>query len=143
MRAALVIESPSISTIPEWNEALDAAKLLIRDRRDWEALTHEDLSRCSDGVIVANAASAPGKAAAVFEWLREHPVRTRTFGILPANDLEMIRLGAYRKGSNAEVDEAINFYAPLEEFLRQRKDESTDFAGTYAALAKILGVAWS
>lgn len=94
MRAALVIESPSISTIPEWNEALDAAKLLIRDRRDWEALTHEDLSRCSDGVIVANAASAPGKAAAVFEWLREHPVRTRTFGILPANDLEMIRLGA-------------------------------------------------
>jgi flagellum-specific ATP synthase len=55
------------------------------------------------------------------------------------NMAEMIRLGAYRKGTNPEVDEAMNFYAPLEEFLRQRKDESTDFAGTYARLAKILG----
>ena len=58
------------------------------------------------------------------------------------NMAEMIRLGAYRKGSNAEVDEAINFYAPLEEFMRQRKDENTDFTGTYARLANILGVAW-
>ena len=55
----------------------------------------------------------------------------------------MIRLGAYRKGTNAEVDEAINFYAPLEEFLRQRKDEPTNFAETYARLAEILGVSWS
>ena len=69
--------------------------------------------------------------------------RARRYLAAYENMAEMIRLGAYRKGSNAEVDEAINFYAPLEEFLRQRKDESTDFAGTYAALAKILGVAWS
>jgi len=94
LRAALVIESPSVSTIPEWNEALGGARLFIRDRRNWEALTHEDLSRCSDGVIVANAASASGKAFPVFEWLRNNPVRTRTFGILPANDPEIIRLGA-------------------------------------------------
>ena len=59
------------------------------------------------------------------------------------NMAEMIRLGAYRKGSNPEIDEAIVFYHPLEEFLRQKKDEHTDFAGTYAALAKILGVAWA
>ena len=59
------------------------------------------------------------------------------------NMAEMIRLGAYRKGSNAEVDEAITFYAPLEEFLRQNKDDQTNFAGTYAQLAKILGIAGS
>jgi len=56
------------------------------------------------------------------------------------NMAEMIRLGAYRRGSNAEVDEAMNFYAPLEEFLRQGKEESVDFPETYARLAQILGV---
>jgi len=58
------------------------------------------------------------------------------------NMAEMIRLGAYRKGSNAEVDEAINFYAPLEDFLRQGKEDNTDFTGTYSRLASILGVNW-
>ncbi|MDD4616164.1 MAG: flagellar protein export ATPase FliI [Alphaproteobacteria bacterium] len=56
------------------------------------------------------------------------------------NMAEMIRLGAYRKGTNAEVDEAMNFYAPLEEFLRQRKDDCTTLPETYAKLAEILGV---
>ncbi|MGB9151468.1 MAG: flagellar protein export ATPase FliI [Alphaproteobacteria bacterium] len=58
------------------------------------------------------------------------------------NMAEMIRLGAYRKGSNAEVDEAINFYTPLEDFMRQNKDEQTNFSATYARLAQILGVKW-
>ena len=55
------------------------------------------------------------------------------------NMAEMIRLGAYRKGSNAEVDEAMNFYGPLEDFLRQDKRERTDLAAGYAALASLLG----
>ena len=69
--------------------------------------------------------------------------RARRYLAAYENMAEMIRLGAYRKGTNAEVDEAINFYAPLEEFLRQRKDEQTNFAETYARLAEILGVSWS
>ncbi|MGQ0526427.1 MAG: flagellar protein export ATPase FliI, partial [Alphaproteobacteria bacterium] len=36
---------------------------------------------------------------------------------------ELIRLGAYRAGSSAEVDEAIRLHEPLEAFLRQAKDE--------------------
>ncbi len=56
------------------------------------------------------------------------------------NMAEMIRLGAYRRGSNPEVDEAMNFYAPLEEFLRQGKDESTNFQETYKRLSQILGI---
>ncbi len=58
------------------------------------------------------------------------------------NMAEMIRLGAYRKGTNREVDEAINFYEPIETFLRQGKDESDNLGGGYEKLAQILGMPW-
>ena len=55
------------------------------------------------------------------------------------NDMaELIRLGAYRAGSNAEVDEAI-FYSPLlENFLQQAPKERSTLAEGYQALAEIL-----
>lgn len=55
---------------------------------------------------------------------------------------EMVRLGAYRKGSDAQVDQAILYHPKLEEFLRQRKDEKSLLEDGYAELAKILGVPW-
>lgn len=58
------------------------------------------------------------------------------------NMAEMIRLGAYRKGTNPEVDEAMNFYEPIENFLRQDKNDRTDIAGGYEGLATILGKTW-
>ncbi|MGE0109654.1 MAG: flagellar protein export ATPase FliI [Bdellovibrionales bacterium] len=58
------------------------------------------------------------------------------------NMAEMIRLGAYRKGSNAEVDEAMNYYEPIEQFLHQGKTESDTIESGYGKLAQILGVAW-
>jgi flagellum-specific ATP synthase len=51
---------------------------------------------------------------------------------------ELIRLGAYRAGSSAEVDEAIALHRPLEEFLGQAKDESTSLAQGYQRLEQIL-----
>jgi flagellum-specific ATP synthase len=51
---------------------------------------------------------------------------------------ELIRLGAYRKGSNPEVDRAIEVNPAIEAFLNQGKDESTIFDVGYNALAKIL-----
>src|SRR5579862_7103342 len=51
---------------------------------------------------------------------------------------ELIRLGAYRRGSDPKVDEAIRYYPAIEAFLTQRKDERSDFAAGYAALAEIL-----
>jgi len=51
---------------------------------------------------------------------------------------ELIRLGAYRAGSNPEVDEAIRYSAPLEQFLAQAKGEATDLASGYATLEQIL-----
>jgi flagellum-specific ATP synthase len=52
---------------------------------------------------------------------------------------ELIRLGAYRPGSSADVDEAIGFHKPLEAFLNQGKDEASALAESYAELARIMG----
>jgi flagellum-specific ATP synthase len=54
---------------------------------------------------------------------------------------ELIRLGAYRKGSSPEVDEAIGLHGPLEAFLAQGKEESTSLAEGYRRLAQILTAA--
>src|SRR5215471_17493498 len=51
---------------------------------------------------------------------------------------ELIRLGAYRVGTNPEVDRAIQLYTPLEAFLTQKKDEGANLPSGYAALNKIL-----
>ena len=51
---------------------------------------------------------------------------------------ELIRLGAYRGGSSAEVDEAIRLHEPLERFLRQAKDEVTSLNEGYRQLEQIL-----
>lgn len=53
---------------------------------------------------------------------------------------EMIRLGAYRRGSSPEVDEAIQFHEPLEEYLTQRKDQPDTLQSGYEKLAGILGM---
>ena len=53
---------------------------------------------------------------------------------------ELIRLGAYRPGSSAEVDEAIRLHGPLEDFLRQGKDEASTLLEGYQRLAAILPV---
>src|ERR1700682_4755924 len=51
---------------------------------------------------------------------------------------ELIRLGAYRAGSSAEVDEAIRLHEPLEGFLRQGKEENASLGTGYQQLAQIL-----
>lgn len=52
---------------------------------------------------------------------------------------EMIRLGAYRKGSDPQVDEAIHYNPAIEAFLRQGKGERSTLDQGYAELAAILG----
>ncbi|MDO9412026.1 MAG: flagellar protein export ATPase FliI [Pseudolabrys sp.] len=51
---------------------------------------------------------------------------------------ELIRLGAYRPGSSADVDEAITLHGPLENFLGQGKNEATSLAAGYQQLEEIL-----
>lgn len=54
---------------------------------------------------------------------------------------ELIRLGAYRKGSDSKVDEAIEIYPKLETFLAQNKSEKTTIAEGFAILDEILNSA--
>jgi flagellum-specific ATP synthase len=52
---------------------------------------------------------------------------------------ELIRLGAYKTGTNPEVDNAVMLHPKLEVFLTQKKDEQSGLSESYAALSDILG----
>ncbi len=54
---------------------------------------------------------------------------------------DLIRIGAYRPGSDAEVDEAIALFPEVSEFLGQTKEDRTPPDAAFAALAACLGVA--
>ena len=59
-----------------------------------------------------------------------------------ANMEELIRIGAYRPGSDPQVDQAIALNPALEGFLSQDQDEATTLEESFGALAHILeGVA--
>ena len=53
---------------------------------------------------------------------------------------ELIRLGAYRPGSDPIIDEAIHYHPLLEAFLSQQKGDSTSLGDGYAELARILSM---
>lgn len=55
---------------------------------------------------------------------------------------ELIKLGAYRKGSDPEVDQAILRYPHLEDFLGQDKDECTSIEEGFEMLASCLGMVY-
>lgn len=56
---------------------------------------------------------------------------------------ELIRLGAYRKGSDPDVDEAIILYPEIEDFLAQNKEEYTSIEDGFAQLAAILRIEYA
>ncbi len=64
--------------------------------------------------------------------------RARTVMATYADMEELIRLGAYRPGSSAEVDEAIALHGPLERFLAQSKEDATTLGEGYQRLERIL-----
>src|SRR5690348_4493723 len=67
-------------------------------------------------------------------------IRARQVMATYADMEELIRLGAYRKGSSPEVDEAIGLHPALEAFLAQEKEESTSLPEGYRRLAEILAI---
>ena len=56
---------------------------------------------------------------------------------------ELIRLGAYRKGSDAKVDRAIELYDGIETFLKQDPYEQSSMGDGYAQLAAIMDMPWN
>ncbi len=69
---------------------------------------------------------------------RETVARARELLSAYANMEELIRIGAYRAGSDAQVDQAIRLNPALERFLAQDKDEATSLEDGFARLAAIL-----
>jgi len=53
---------------------------------------------------------------------------------------ELIRLGAYRKGSDPNVDRAIEIMPVLEAYLSQDREDRTSIEEGYARLAELLGM---
>lgn len=57
------------------------------------------------------------------------------------NDMaEMIRLGAYKKGTDPEVDQSIVYYNKLESFLTQAPTEASPMSESYMQLGEIIGI---
>ena len=50
---------------------------------------------------------------------------------------DLINIGAYVKGSNPKIDQAIFVYDRINAFLRQRLDERATYADTSAAMTAI------
>ena len=56
-----------------------------------------------------------------------------------ANMEELIRIGAYRMGTDPQIDRAIALHQPMEAFLAQDKDETTPLAEAFRRLDSLLG----
>jgi len=55
---------------------------------------------------------------------------------------ELIRIGAYKAGSDPAIDQAIRYQPDLEAFLSQGKGENCDLETGYALLARALELPW-
>ncbi len=58
-----------------------------------------------------------------------------------SNMEELIRIGAYRQGSDPDVDRGILLNPEIENFLRQNKDEYTPLDESFTNLSAILAKA--
>jgi flagellum-specific ATP synthase len=65
--------------------------------------------------------------------------RVRGILSLHGDMADMVRLGAYRSGTDAAVDEALRLNPAIEEFLRQAPVERTGFDESFTRLNQILG----
>jgi len=70
----------------------------------------------------------------------ENQIVTRARGLLASYEsmADMIRLGAYRRGSDPQIDEAIRYYPSLEKFLSQGTHERAGLEEGYAGLNSLL-----
>jgi flagellum-specific ATP synthase len=66
--------------------------------------------------------------------------RARSVLSLHADMIDMVRLGAYRAGTDAAVDEAIRLTPLIEAILRQGRHDRSSFGQAFAQLTAVLGV---
>jgi flagellum-specific ATP synthase len=64
--------------------------------------------------------------------------RARAILALHADMVDMVRLGAYRAGTDAAVDEALRLTPLIEDVLRQRREETTGFDESFLRLEQAM-----
>jgi len=69
---------------------------------------------------------------------RENAAKMRKLLAAYKNSEDLINIGAYRKGANATVDEAVKKRQAMDEFLAQGVDEPWTFEATLEALDKLM-----
>ena len=84
------------------------------------------LSRTVPGCLDASEAALVRKARSILSLHKEMA--------------DMVRLGAYRSGSDPAVDEALRLAPGIEAVLRQERGEASDLSGAFAALHRAVGV---
>lgn len=86
-----------------------------------------------------NILKSISRTTAVCNSKEENELIKRVKNLLSTyNDMQdLIRLGAYRKGSDPVIDEAIKYFNPLEEFMSQSLDENSSIEHSYKLLTDI------
>jgi flagellum-specific ATP synthase len=64
--------------------------------------------------------------------------RVRRILSLHADMADMVRLGAYRPGTDPAVDDALRLTPLIDDFLRQAKGERTGFEDSFERLGRVL-----
>jgi flagellum-specific ATP synthase len=82
-------------------------------------------------VLRSLSRAVPGCNAQDESTLARH---ARALLALYADMSDMVRLGAYRSGSDAAVDEAVALVPRIEAMLRQERDERTSIEESFALL---------
>ncbi len=86
----------------------------------------QSISRCANDVINKGQFDAVG-------YLRDMMSKYR-------DNEDLINIGAYEMGRNPQVDQAVALHGPIEEFLKQDRNESSSIDETLARLAQLLGL---
>ncbi|WP_408903827.1 FliI/YscN family ATPase [Rhodopila sp.] len=74
-------------------------------------------------------------------WEAEAVAKARAVLALHADMADMVRLGAYKAGSDPAVDEALRLAPAIEALLRQDRHETADMAGSFARLRDVVAEA--
>lgn len=89
-------------------------------------------------VHILNSASRVMSDIISAEHLKAVMKFRRLYTLLKENEV-LVRIGAYQKGSDAELDEAINKKSDMEKFLMQNSSSQSDFDETVITLLKLMG----
>jgi flagellum-specific ATP synthase len=77
-------------------------------------------------------------SAIVSREQRELAQAFRQIGACYERHRDLISVGAYRRGTDPEVDRAIALYPAMQRFLHQGPEEAVDFARSLDALRQLL-----